>query len=355
MTDEGRLVPNGSNYDSEYFIKDHLGNTRVVVQDNNGKAEVMQESHYYPFGMTMEGMSYSRLLSGVEANKYLYNGKELQDDLGLDWYDYGARMYDAQLARFHTLDPKTEEYNDQSPYLYAGNNPIKFIDLNGENEWNPVIKDGHIYFETEAGDTGESLKNFLGGNENAKEFVAEKSLNSENSYKEGTLIPMKSNSFTEATLDAKNNSDRYTTGGDDTYNCHTSAIKGIKGESFINAGNMETSQRDKAINTEFVNTSPSKATFGKTAVTFGFAHTAVYFGKSKDGSVNIFTVNGQGAKPAIMKVTNLAKNEDGMSFYGPVRNIQNNHIEQQNTLNKKIDIYGRIGNGGSGYYNLKTN
>jgi RHS repeat-associated protein len=115
----------------EFFIKDHLGNTRVVVKDSNGKAEVMQESHYYPFGMTMEGMSYSGLLSGVEANKYLYNGKELQDDLGLDWYDYGARFYDAQLGRWHSVDPHTESYFSFSPYNYVYNNPMAFVDPTG--------------------------------------------------------------------------------------------------------------------------------------------------------------------------------------------------------------------------------
>jgi hypothetical protein len=52
LTDDGRLVPKeGGGYEYEYFIKDHLGNTRVTVKDNEGTAEVMQESHYYPFGM----------------------------------------------------------------------------------------------------------------------------------------------------------------------------------------------------------------------------------------------------------------------------------------------------------------
>jgi RHS repeat-associated protein len=152
MTDEGRLVPNGSNYDSEYFINDHLGNTRVVVKDNNGKAEVMQESHYYPFGMQMEGMSYSGLLSGVEANKYLYNGKELQDDLGLDWYDYGARFYDAQLGRWHSKDPLSEEYYSLSPYNYVANSPINAVDPNGmENIWYIYIHQGGKVDEKTAG------------------------------------------------------------------------------------------------------------------------------------------------------------------------------------------------------------
>jgi RHS repeat-associated protein len=135
ITDEGRLVPKeGENggYEYEYFIKDHLGNTRVTVKDNSGTAQIVQESHYYPFGMTMEGLSYSGLLSGVEANKYLYNGKELQDDLGLNWYDYGARFYDAQIGRFHVVDNYAEKYTSLNPYQYVANNPINSIDFNGD-------------------------------------------------------------------------------------------------------------------------------------------------------------------------------------------------------------------------------
>ena len=65
------------------------------------------------------------------TSKYLYNGKELQDDLGLGWYDYGARVYDPWTSGFTTIDPLTEIYTFQSPYVYAANNPVKFIDYMG--------------------------------------------------------------------------------------------------------------------------------------------------------------------------------------------------------------------------------
>jgi len=68
-------------------------------------------------------------------NKFLYNGKELQDDViagqKLDWYDYGARMYDAAVGRFHTIDPWAEKYTFQTPYAYAANNPVRYIDFMG--------------------------------------------------------------------------------------------------------------------------------------------------------------------------------------------------------------------------------
>jgi RHS repeat-associated protein len=98
--------------------------------DLNGNLE--QVSSYYPFGMLAENAQI-----GGANNKYRYNGKELQDDaIGngeLDWYDYGARMYDPALGRFHTQDRFAEKYASMTPYQYGANNPIKFIDVNGDS------------------------------------------------------------------------------------------------------------------------------------------------------------------------------------------------------------------------------
>ncbi|MFM9951112.1 MAG: RHS repeat domain-containing protein, partial [Saprospiraceae bacterium] len=128
--EEGRLVPNGTAWHYEYTLKDHLGNSRVMFRANGSTAQLLQENHYYPFGMEMEGAWTAQV--GTE-NKYQYNGKELVEDFGWNWSDYGARGYDASVGRFMTIDRFAEKYYALTPYGYAANNPVLFIDVNGDS------------------------------------------------------------------------------------------------------------------------------------------------------------------------------------------------------------------------------
>ncbi|MFC5193316.1 RHS repeat-associated core domain-containing protein [Algoriphagus aquatilis] len=92
---------------------------------------LVQETHYDPWGLELTGIGYE--YAGVKKNKYLYNGKELIEDAGLQYYDYGARMYDPVIGRWGVVDPLADYPNqiDKSPYAYGWNNPIRYIDPDG--------------------------------------------------------------------------------------------------------------------------------------------------------------------------------------------------------------------------------
>ena len=107
-----------------YYLKDHQGNNRVVV-DEEGTVEEVND--YYAFGGLMSTSSRQ------SVQPYKYNGKELDRKGGLDWYDYGARMYDAALGRFMKTDRFSEKYVSLSPYQYGANNPVNNIDVNGDS------------------------------------------------------------------------------------------------------------------------------------------------------------------------------------------------------------------------------
>ena len=109
----------------QFQVHDHQGNVRASLY---WYGDIAQVNHYYPFGDLMRE-------SNFDGQPYLYNGKELERMYGLDWYDYGARMYDGTIARWHSMDNQAEKNCNVSPYAYCHNNPVNKYDLDGNDDF----------------------------------------------------------------------------------------------------------------------------------------------------------------------------------------------------------------------------
>jgi len=110
---------------------------------------MFQENNYYAFG---------KQVGGTAIYKYLYNGKELQEELGQ--FDYGARFYDPVIARWNVVDPLSETDGNTSPYAYVFNNPLRFIDptgMKGESTDVERLEDGR--YKVVGGDVNDGDKN----------------------------------------------------------------------------------------------------------------------------------------------------------------------------------------------------
>jgi RHS repeat-associated protein len=122
----GRAVKEASSTDRQYYVKDHLGSIRVTVNESGTQDH---QSDYYPFGLEMPGR-----VTTTDAPRERYTGHEIEE-LGSNttWYYAGARMYDPLAARWMTVDPLAEKYPGLSPYNYAANAPLYFVDRDGRD------------------------------------------------------------------------------------------------------------------------------------------------------------------------------------------------------------------------------
>ncbi|MCT1526442.1 DUF6443 domain-containing protein [Sphingobacterium hotanense] len=129
QTAEGRVLrsPSTGQYTYEYHLKDHQNNVRVAFDKNTstGKARIIQEDSYYPFGMVFNSYSYG------DKNNYLFQGQEIQSEYGLDWSHFKWRMHDAAIGRFISIDPLATEYTHNSPYAFSENRVINGVELEG--------------------------------------------------------------------------------------------------------------------------------------------------------------------------------------------------------------------------------
>ena len=149
LTEAGFVSLNDRIY--HYYLKDHQGNNRVVA-DQNGTIE--EVNHYYPFG--------SIFTSASSVQSYKYNGKELDRNDGLDWYDYGARQYAPAIGRWNAVDPSSEKHYNWSPYSYCKNNPVLRVDIDGKDDYT-VNSAGRLFKTVVEGSTDDRLMSTRSG------------------------------------------------------------------------------------------------------------------------------------------------------------------------------------------------
>lgn len=135
-TAEGYVKHLASAYSYVYNYTDHLGNIRLSYTQNNGTLEVLEENHYYPFGL-----KHAPTNANNQPNyKYKFQGQELQDELELGWYSYKWRNYNPAIGRFMSIDPLTEKYEDYTPYQFSSNQPVHAKELEGLESSNDLNK-----------------------------------------------------------------------------------------------------------------------------------------------------------------------------------------------------------------------
>ena len=144
-------------------------------------SEQKKRINYYPFGLEHKG--YNNVVSAnanSAAGKYRYNGKEIQDELGLNMYDYGARMYDPSVGKWFSIDAMAEKYYDQSTYTYTLNNPILFIDPDGNqvalccwDEFISFVKDLQTAGSAMTTSTSQAVDNFTQPARNATQNASD--------------------------------------------------------------------------------------------------------------------------------------------------------------------------------------
>ena len=149
VTDNGFALPDGAAFDYCFYVTDHQGNNRMVI-DADGTVHRIE--HYYPFGLSFEVTNFT---SRGTTSRRSFGGKEFDRTSGLDLYDQEARQYDPALLRFTRPDDLGDKYLPLSPFAFCLNNPVLFTDPSGQN---PVFDEfGYFLGCTSEGYSGEVM------------------------------------------------------------------------------------------------------------------------------------------------------------------------------------------------------
>ena len=135
--EEGRAIPHPSitgKYIHEFSYKDHLGNLRLSFRDSlaaNNLPIITQQNAFDPWGLSLTGIDY--VAQSGAKDKFGYNSKETEDKFGLNSIDFGARTQMPDIGRFTSVDRFSENFSNLSGFQMANNNPIRYIDVNGDS------------------------------------------------------------------------------------------------------------------------------------------------------------------------------------------------------------------------------
>jgi len=339
-----------NNYNYVFNYTDHLGNIRVSygVDPSTQTLKILEENHYYPFGLKHEGYNmdyktYQQILEGaikikmaspVEAvYKYKYNGKELQTELGLNMYDYGARNYDPALGRWMNIDPLAEQMRRHSPYNYAFNNPIRFIDPDGMAPmWQPD-KNGNLI--AEKGDNVKTLAKYLSTTTKdiSNRFTLTstgKNVSESHEFKEGSQVTLNNNMTRSISESSGTTASEFLFEGknlerdskNDGYMCQESCITGSRGEEIGSTDTINFSSEFKEVG------SFDDLEFGKGAVYLemqnGEEHYMLPYGKSQDGTENVYSKEGTAFKPGVYPLgsTNDKSNVSAINIQRTINNSE---------------------------------
>ncbi|WP_264509585.1 RHS repeat-associated core domain-containing protein [Flavobacterium sp. N1719] len=328
-----------------YNYTDHLGNIRLSysLDPDTQQLKIVEQNHYYPFGMRHTNYSGGRMVMVKDEElkrmapateefltyKYKYNGKEFQDELGLNFYDYGARNYDAALGRWMNIDPKAETSRRWNPYTYCYNNPLRFVDPDGmQATWKPD-KNGNLI--AEKGDNTKTLATYLDTTvDKAAKFkeikngkTTDKEMGKDHDYKEGDVVVLDNN----MTDDIKQYQE---TGNVENLQCHEAVYPAVKGLEIDEKNAKVHNSLDSIVEglsgktaSDFASgysqsDSSTGAVFGKSITVFGdSAHSAVYYGTSKDGTNYYYSKNGGAGPPSIVKENELIKQYGEAKYFHP--------------------------------------